>query len=168
MSTPHSTPQNRPARTVAQADDPYAAMLRGSLIPTLVVGVVAVVVAVVGAGTPGLIGAALALAIVVLSFSATLLVMRWAAKNGPANVMAAALATYMGKILVLGVFLVLFGRASWLDGPAFGLTAIACAIAWLVFEARAYYRMRVLVFGEQTLTGAAPTTPTTPPDEGRR
>ncbi len=51
--------------TVAEADDPYAAMLRGSLVPTLVVGVVCVVVAVVVAGTPGLVGAGLALAIVV-------------------------------------------------------------------------------------------------------
>jgi ATP synthase protein I len=147
--------------TVAQADDPYAAMLRGSLVPTLVVGVVCVVVATVVAGVPGLVGALLALAIVTLSFSATLLVMRWAAKNGPTNVMAAALATYMGKVLVLGVFLVVFGRASWLDGPSFGLTAIVCAVVWLVFEARAYYRMRVLVFGEQTLPGQAT-------DEGRR
>ena len=151
--------------TVAQADDPYAAMLRGSLVPTLVVGAVCVVVAVVVEGVPGLVGAALALAVVTLSFSATLLVMRWAAKNGPNNVMAAALATYMGKVLVLGVFLVLFGRATWLDGPSFGLTAIGCAMVWLVFEARAYHRMRVLVFGEQELPG---TTTGTAPDEGRR
>ncbi len=150
-----STPEPLVSR-VAEADDPYAAMLRGSLVPTLVVGVVCVVVAVVVAGTPGLVGAALALAIVCLSFSATLLVMRWAAKNGPANVMAAALATYMGKILVLGVFLVLFGRASWLDGPSFGLTAIVCALVWLVFEARAYYRLRTLVFADQVLPGDRP------------
>jgi ATP synthase protein I len=142
-----------PSGTVAQADDPYAAMLRGSLVPTLVVGAVCLVVAGVLAAGPGLVGAGLALAIVCLSFSATLLVMRWAARNGPANVMAAALATYMGKVLVLGVFLVLFGRASWLDGPSFGLTAIVCAVVWLVFEARAYYRMRVLVFGDQVLPG---------------
>jgi hypothetical protein len=142
-----------PVSTVAQADDPYAAMLRGSLVPTLVVGAVCAVVASASAGVPGAVGAGLALAIVSLSFSATLLVMRWAAKNGPANVMAAALATYMGKVLVLGVFLVLFGRAQWLDGPSFGLTAIVCALVWLVFEARAYYRMRVLVFGEQVLPG---------------
>lgn len=147
--------------TAADADDPYAAMLRGSLLPTLVVGVVCVVVAVLVAGVPGLVGAALALAIVTLSFSATLLVMRWAATNGPANVMAAALATYLGKVLVLGVFLVVLGRASWLDGPSFGLTAIVSAVVWLVFEARAYYRMRVLVFGEQQLPEQAP-------DEGRR
>lgn len=155
--------------TAAQADDPYAAMLRGSLVPTLVVGVVSVVVAVLVAGVPGLVGAALALAIVTLSFSATLLVMRWAAQNGPANVMAAALATYLGKVLVLGVFLVVFGRASWLDGPSFGLTAIVCAVVWLVFEARAYYRMRVLVFDDQQLPGqTADQASNQAPDEGPR
>lgn len=130
-------------------------MLRGSLWPTVVVGVVAVVASTVLEGVPGLVGSTLALVVVCASFGATLLVMRWAAKNGPANVMAAALATYMGKVLVLGVFLVLFGRASWLSGPAFGLTAIGCALVWLVFEARAYVRMRVLVFGEQSPAGDA-------------
>ncbi len=156
-------PDPSAARTAAPADDPYAAMLRGSLWPTLVVGAVAVVVSTVLEGVPGLVGSLLAVAIVCASFSATLLVMRWAAKNGPANVMAAALATYMGKVLVLGVFLVLFGRAPWLSGPAFGLTAIGCALVWLVFEARAYVRMRVLVFGEQPPAGGAPS-----PHEGER
>ena len=46
--TPH-VPSAAPS--AAAADDPYAAMLRGSVLPTLVVGVVAVVVSVdVGAG----------------------------------------------------------------------------------------------------------------------
>ena len=154
--TPHDPSAASAApRGAAVADDPYAAMLRGSLWPTAAVGVVAVVASTVLEGVPGLIGSALAAVIVCASFSATLLVMRWAAKNGPANVMAAALATYMGKVLVLGIFLVLFGRASWLSGPAFGLTAIGCALVWLGFEARAYTRMRVLVFGEQPPAGGA-------------
>lgn len=132
--------------TAAHADDPYAAMLRGALVPTLVVAVLCVGLS-LRAGTQGLIGSLLAVLVVVASFSSSLLVMRWAARSNPANVMAAALATYVGKVGVLGVFLILFAKATWMSGTAFGLTAIVCAAAWLLFEARAYYRMRTLIFG---------------------
>lgn len=125
--------------------DPYAAMLRGAALPTLAVGVVATVVAGLQRGGPAVLAAVLATVVVSLSFSSTLLVMRRMARTNPASVMAAALATYMGKVLVLGVFLVLFGRASWLDGQVFGVVAIVCAAVWLLFEALSYSRLRVLV-----------------------
>ncbi len=133
--------------TAAQPDDPYAAMLRGALLPTVVLGAACVALAAASEQGPGIVGALLAVVIVVVSFSSSLLVMRWAARTNPANVMAAALATYVGKVGLLGLFLILFGRAEWMSGTAFGLTAIASAAVWLLFEARAYYRMRTLVFG---------------------
>ena len=128
-------------------DDPYSAMLRGALVPTLVVGVVCVGVSLT-AGTPGLVGSLLAVVVVVASFSSSLLVMRRTARSNPNSVMAAALLTYTTKVGVLGLLLILLADARWLSGPAFGGTALACAVVWLGFEMRAYSRMRTLVYDD--------------------
>ncbi|MFP5333945.1 MAG: hypothetical protein ACLGIV_01405 [Actinomycetes bacterium] len=127
------------------ADDPYAAMLRGAAIPTVAVAVVALVVAGLLQGGPGLAGAALAALVVLLFFSASLLVMRAVARSNPASVLAAALLTYVTKVGLLGLFLLLVGGASWLSGDAFALTTVACAVVWLAFEVRSFARLRLLV-----------------------
>lgn len=122
----------------------FNAMLRGSVIPTVVVAVIAVVgCAFIGAREAW--SAALGAALVVVFFSLSLLVMRRTAHLAPTTVMAVVLATYTAKILALGVAMVLLRDASWLSGTALGLTVVACTIVWLGFEMRAFTRLRVLV-----------------------
>ena len=134
-------------RPAATAEDPYAALLRGSLVPTAVVAALAVVVA--GLSSRGaLFGAVLAAVVVLVFFSASLLVMRRTARTAPRNVMAVALVTYITKVGLLGLLLVAFKDATWLSGTAFALTALACAAVWLVAEIRAYSKVRLLVFDE--------------------
>jgi ATP synthase protein I len=81
----------------------------------------------------------------VLFFSLSLLVMRSTAHLAPTTTMAVVLATYTGKIVALGVAMVLLRDASWLDGRALALAVIACTVVWLAFEMRAFTRLRVLV-----------------------
>lgn len=131
----------------ATADDPYAAMLRGALVPTLVAAAVCVAVS-LREGTAGLVGSLLAVAVVIGSFSSSLLVMRRTARSNPNSVMAAALVTYTTKIGLLGLMLVLLQDAEWLSGTAFALTAMLCAAVWLGFEVRAYAKMRTFVFDQ--------------------
>jgi hypothetical protein len=138
---PH--PENA-ARTRAQ----FAAMLRGSLVPTLGVGVVAVLLAAVLGGGKAALSAALGAALVLVFFSLSLLVMRQTAHLQPTAVMAVVLATYTGKILALGIAMVLLRDASWLSGQALALSIIACTVVWLAFEMRAFTRLRVLVAPE--------------------
>jgi ATP synthase protein I len=130
---------------VSPADDPYAAMLRGAAVPTAGTGVAAVVVAALTQGADGAVGALLAALVVLGSFSASLVVMRATARSNPHSVLAAALLTYVTKVGVLGLFLVLVQGATWLSGTAFALAAIACAVVWLAFEVRAFARLRILV-----------------------
>jgi ATP synthase protein I len=130
---------------VKAADDPYAAMLRGAAVPAAVVAVVAVVVAGLVAGAQGLLGALLAAVVVGVFFSASLLVMRAVARSNPHSVLAAALATYVTKVGLLGLLLVLLADADWLSGEAFALTALACAAVWLAFEVRSFLKLRILV-----------------------
>ncbi|SDQ73410.1 hypothetical protein [Quadrisphaera sp. DSM 44207] len=133
----------------AQPQDPYRAMLRGGLVPTLVVAVLALAVAVATGGARGAAGSLLASAVVVASFSSGLLVLSRVARTAPPiTVMAVALLTYTTKVGLLGLLLLLVGGASWLSGDAFGLTAVATALVWLAGELRAFTRVRTLVFDE--------------------
>lgn len=134
-------------RPAARPDDPYASLLRGALVPTSIVAVVCLVVA-ANMSAEAFWGAALAVAVVVAFFSASLLAMRWTARSAPQNVMAVALVTYVTKIGLLGLMLVLLADATWLSGDAFAVTALVCAAVWLGFEIRAYTKLRTLVFGD--------------------
>lgn len=144
------------AESAARTREQFTAMLRGSLVPTLVVGVVAVVLAAVLGGSTPATSAALGAALVAVFFSLSLLVMRQTAHLQPTAVMAVVLATYTGKILALGIAMVLLRDASWLSGQALALSIIACTVVWLAFEMRAFTRMRVLV-APQADEGAAGT-----------
>jgi len=129
-------------RTPATA--PFDAMLRGSLLPTLAVGVLAVVVAAFSGAKPAW-SAALGAGVVVVFFSLSLLVMRRTAHLEPTTVMAVVLASYTVKIVALGLVMVLLRDATWLSGTALALTIIVCTVVWLGFEMRAFTRLRVLV-----------------------
>ena len=131
--------------SAARTREQFTAMLRGSLIPTVAVGVVAVVVAAVLGGAKPATSAALGAALVVVFFSLSLLVMRQTAHLQPTAVMAVVLTTYTGKILALGIAMVLLRDASWLSGQALALSIIVCTVVWLAFEMRAFTRMRILV-----------------------
>lgn len=133
----------------------FSAMLRGSALPTLVIGAVCVVVAAVLAGGKGAWSAALGAALVLVFFSLSLLVMKRTADWEPTAVMAVVLGTYTAKIIALGVAMVLLRDADWLSGQALALTVIVCTVVWLAFEMRAFTRMRVLVS-----PGSAPGEPT--------
>jgi ATP synthase protein I len=134
-------------------NDPYAAMLRGAAIPTAVVGLLAAAVAAVAAGGRGVVGALLATLVVVGFFSASLLVMRATARSGPGSVVAAAVVTYVTKVGLLGLFLLLVQDATWLSRDGFALTVIACGVVWLACEVRAFTRLRLPVAPDATADG---------------
>ncbi|GAB3591312.1 hypothetical protein GCM10027446_08790 [Angustibacter peucedani] len=144
-----------PSAAVSSAEAPFTAMLRGAVVPTLLVGVLAVVLGAVLGGSKAAWSAALGAALVVVFFSLSLLVMRRTARMEPTATMAVVLATYTGKILALGVAMVLLRDASWLDGQALALAIIGCTVVWLAFEMRAFTRLRILVAPEADAADAA-------------
>lgn len=126
------------------AREQFAALLQGSVLPTVAVGVLAVVVSAFFGARPAW-SAGLGAGLVVVFFSLSLLVMRQTSHLPPVTVMAVVLATYTGKILALGVAMITLHDASWISGRALGLAVIACTVVWLAFEMRAFTRLRVLV-----------------------
>ncbi|WP_406829977.1 hypothetical protein ABEG17_13370 [Pedococcus sp. KACC 23699] len=129
--------------------DPFAVMLRGAFLPTLAVGPVAVVVAAVLGGGKAALGAGLGFVIAMVFFALGLLVMRkLGGATDPFRFLASALAVFMGQLIFLLVVIIALQGATWLNGTAFGLSILAVAVVWQVFQVVAYVRSRKPVFDE--------------------
>ena len=141
--------------TPQRADrDPFAAMLRGAFVPTLCVGPVAVVVAAVVGGGKAALGAFLGFAVSIAFFALGLYVMRRLDSGADAfRFLASALAVVMGQLIFLLLVILWLQGADWLDGTAFGLSALAVALVWQVFQVIAYVRTRRLVFDAPAQSG---------------
>jgi len=134
--------------------DPFAAMLRGAFVPTLCVGPVAVVVAAVVGGGKSALGAFLGFAVSIAFFALGLYVMRRLDSGADAfRFLASALAVVMGQLIFLLLVILWLQGAHWLDGTAFGLSALAVALVWQVFQVIAYVRTRRLVFDAPAQSG---------------
>jgi ATP synthase protein I len=135
----------------AQQDAPHvatvlrlaSAMQRHAAIVTAVVAVIALVVAFVLRGGPGLVGA-LAGAVVAggLGFMGTWVMAR-TARATPAGVMIGAMTAFGMKIIFMLVFLLLFQGTTLFDGRAFAFTILAVTAAWIVGEVVGFVRTRV-------------------------
>ncbi|WP_326820441.1 hypothetical protein [Streptosporangium sp. NBC_01756] len=119
-------------------------ILRAAVIPTALVGLVAVVVAAFLAGTKGALGAGIGVIVVAAFFTISLIAVAYAARISPTMMMAAAMISYFTKILVLAVLLKFFEDATVWSPRAFGLTVIVCTICWTIGEARGFMRLRML------------------------
>ena len=134
--------------------DPFAAMLRTAFLPTLAVGPVAVVVAAVLGGGKAALGAAIGFVVAIAFFALGLWVMQRLDSGADAfRFLASALAVFMGQLIFLLIVILALQGAQWLDGTAFGLTALAVALVWQVFQVIAYLRTRRLVFDESPQDG---------------
>ncbi|MGH3385712.1 MAG: hypothetical protein ACRDO1_14125 [Nocardioidaceae bacterium] len=136
--------------TTATRQDTTSGMLRGALVPTLVVGVVSAAVAGFLAGAEGVVGAVVGLALVVVFFGLGLYVLRRSARLDPAVVLLVALGLYAGKIIVIGGSLLLIDTTNVLAGRgselALGLTAIVCTVTWTVGQVVGFTRARVPLY----------------------
>lgn len=140
-----------PAR---EASDPFAAMLRGAFLPTLVVGPIAVVVAWLAGGGKAAWSAGLGFVVAIAFFALGMVVMsRLNSAADPLRFLASAMAVFLGQMIFLLLVIVALKDASWLDGTAFGLTALAVALVWQVFQVVAFVRSRRPVFDASAAGG---------------
>ncbi len=121
-------------------------LLRGALIPSLVVGVLAIIIAALVRGSAGLVGALLAQMVVVIYFAVHLGVSAISRNLDPMSTFALALFSYFAKFLLLGVFLLILTRTTSresIDRGAFAVTAITLTFVWLAGEIRAFLKLRL-------------------------
>ncbi|SDN19969.1 hypothetical protein [Actinacidiphila guanduensis] len=108
-----------------------ARILRGSALVAGPVGAVATVVSAVLAGTHGLVGGLVALAVVAVFFAGGSYALMRITENNPQVAMSAGMLVYAVQILLIGVFIVVFKDTSAFNGRAFGLSLLVTALAWV-------------------------------------
>jgi ATP synthase protein I len=108
----------------------YAQIVRRSVLTTAAIGAVMVVVSVAIGGTKGLLGAVLGAALVAVFFAISVFTVARAARRSAQAMMITALSTYIVKILLLLFFVVRFANTTVFSSRLFGLTALACILAW--------------------------------------
>ena len=121
-------------------------MLRGALVPSLIVGVIAIAISSIFAGLPGFLGGLIAQFVVIIYFAIHIGVSRIARNLDPMSTMALAVFSYFAKLLFLGVFLYLlsaFTSRESINRTTFGATAIALTFAWLGGEIASFMKLRI-------------------------
>jgi ATP synthase protein I len=124
-------------------------LLRGAVLPALVAGALVTLGAGVLAGTRGVAGALIGLAVVVLFSGTGLLIMR-AVRNTDAMItMMVGLFSYTVRIILFGAAIMVLGALdtdSWLHRGSFVISVLLCVAAWIGGEIRAYNRLRIPVY----------------------
>lgn len=130
--------------------DTAAAMLRAALIPTLAVGAGATVIGGILAGSAGVWGALLGVALVVVFFGVGVLLLGRTVGKEPAYALVAALGLYIGKVVVIGGTFITLDATGALEGFAdhlvLGVTVIVCTLAWTVGEMVGAVRTRQPIY----------------------
>ena len=122
------------------------AMLRGALIPAVVVSLLATITSYILGGESGVAGSLLASFTVIIFFSISLLVGRLTRNADPITTMALAMFSYFTKLLIMAGFLLAVTRLTepeMVDRRAFGISALGIALTWLAGEVRAFFRLRL-------------------------
>jgi ATP synthase protein I len=125
---------------------PFAAMFRATVIPMVATTPFIVAAFWVTRASRGGLAALLGVAIAVAFFAGGLYVMGRVTNANPVSVLAGALAVYLGQVIFLGVVIITFSGARWLDGKAFGLSILSVALIWQVCQVVAFMRMRQPVY----------------------
>lgn len=154
---------DRSPSTPQPAGAPFAAMLRGALLPATAAGALAVVGVVLWRGGPeSLVGGVVGLLVAVGFFASGMFLMSRLVRSASAHAFfAVAMAVYLGQVLALLVVILVFRDADWVDGPSLGWVAFVVTIAWQVFAMRALRRARVPVYDP------APDAVPAAPEDGR-
>jgi len=122
-----------------------ALLLKGALLPTAFVGVLAIAIATYLEGRAGLFGALLAQVVVLIYFALHILVSKISTNLDPVTTMSLAMFSYFAKFLALGLLLWLLDRftsETLVDRRSFGIAAVALTFAWLGGEITSYLKLK--------------------------
>ena len=151
-----TTEDGRPAAVLAAGGGPSIhvrrarRLLLGGLVGGLAAATSCLVILTAVYGVAGLASALLASAMVLFFYAVGQLVMVMFADAGARTLLAVSLASYTGRVVVLGLVLLLYDRYSerWpgLQPMAIFFTTIAVVIGWLAVEIFVFSRLRIGVY----------------------
>jgi ATP synthase protein I len=122
----------------------YSRVVRRSAALTAVVAAVCVAVCAALGGAKGLYGALIGVAIVTAFFGISVVVVGQAAKISPHVMMAAAMISYVVKIIGFAIVMIMLGKSDAFNGRMLGFTALVCILAWTAAEVITTIKLRVL------------------------
>lgn len=125
-----------------QAND--VRVLKSAALPTMLVGVVAVVVALLAAGGKGALGGVIGTLLVGVFFSISVVAVSYAARVSPQMMAIAAMLSYLVKVVVIMIALSVFGDTTAWNPKAFAWTVVVCTLVWTAFEVRAFIKTKML------------------------
>ena len=121
-----------------------ALVLRRAGIVTALVGAVGIIIGFAVDGVSGGLGGIFATLIVVIFFSVGQFVLGSVLRSNPQMAMTVALMTYLVKIGVLFVLIIVFANTTLFNTRIFAATIVACTIAWTASEVWVFARTKVL------------------------
>ncbi len=122
----------------------YATVVRRATVPTALAAVLMVALSAGLVGTKGLVGALIGVAIVVVFFGISIVVVGWAARISPPAMMIAALASFLVKIVALAVVVSSLNGTTAFSTRTLGFTAIGCVLVWSAAQVIVTMRVRML------------------------
>ncbi len=122
----------------------YGRVVRRSAAITAVVAAVCVAVCTALSGLKGLYGSLIGIAIVTAFFGISVLVVGRAARISPHVMMAAAMISYVVKIIAFAIVVIALGKSTAFNGRDLGFTALICILAWAVAEIVTTIKLKVL------------------------
>jgi ATP synthase protein I len=122
----------------------YSRVVRRSAALTGVVAAVTVAICAALGGAKGLYGALIGVAVVTAFFGISVLVVGRAARISPQVMMAAAMISYVVKIIAFAIVMILLGKSTAFNGRMLGFTALICILAWAGAEIFNTIKLKVL------------------------
>jgi ATP synthase protein I len=122
----------------------YAIIIRRAGALTAVAAAVMVAISAALVGVKGLIGALAGVAIVTVFFGISVLVVGRAARISPQAMMAAAMITYLVKIIALAIVVSRLNGTTAFSTRALGFTAIGCILVWSATQIITAIKLKML------------------------
>ncbi|MFM9151388.1 MAG: hypothetical protein ACKOPU_03840 [Candidatus Planktophila sp.] len=121
-------------------------LLKGALLPTVIVGIICIGLFSLLKGLHGFYGALVAQFVVIIFFLVHLLISKLSRNLDPMATMALAMFSYFAKVMVMGAFLLIltkFTSREVIDRTSFGITALVLTAAWLGGEIKSYLSLKI-------------------------
>jgi ATP synthase protein I len=128
------------------SEDSTSLMWRGAIIPSTIVAITAMIGSALVRHKPGLLGALIGSATVIIFLGIHLLISAISKNLDPIAVMGMAMFSYFAKVLVMGALLLIVSRATapaTVDRTTFAIAALAITAAWLAGEVRAFFKLKI-------------------------
>ena len=122
----------------------YATIIRRAGALTAIAAAIMVAVSAALVGVKGLVGALIGVAIVIVFFGISVLVVGRAARVSPQAMMVAAMVTYLVKIVLLAVVVSSLNGTTAFSTRTLGFVAIGCILVWSAAQVITAIKVKML------------------------